>query len=123
MKQELRYLELKSGYNDDGPAWIGYVEFSQSGKTIYFNDHAFSGNGHGGCHDIETGEIYWISGIKKDGNNRHIFGRGKIQIEDRAVEEYESRTAIKIRNNKNFEIVTVKSTNKKRFDKMLNEKL
>lgn len=34
MKQELKYIELKSGYNDDGPAWIGYVEFSKFGKTI-----------------------------------------------------------------------------------------
>lgn len=35
MKQESRYIELKSGYNDDGPAWIGYVEFSKSGRTTY----------------------------------------------------------------------------------------
>ena len=123
MKQELRYIELKSGYNDDGPAWVGYVEFSKSGKTTYFNDHAFNGNGHGGCHDIETGDIYWITGIKKDGNNRHIFGRGKIQIQDRAIEEYESITGIKIHNNKNFEIVTVKPTSKERFNSILNEKI
>ncbi len=123
MKQELRYIELKSGFSDDGPAWIGYVEFSKSGKTIYFNGHAFSGNGHGGCQDIESGEIYWITGIKKDGNNRHIFGRGRIQIEDRAIEEYESITAIKIHNNKNFEIVTVNPTNKEKFNSILNEKL
>jgi hypothetical protein len=123
MKQELKYMELKSGYNDNGPAWIGYVEFSKSGKTIYFNDHAFSGNGHGGSHDIETGEIYWITGIKKNGNSRHIYGRGRIQIEDRAIEEYEAITAIKIQNNKNFEIVTVKPTNKERFSNILNEKL
>lgn len=122
MKQELKYIELKSGYGDNGPAWIGYVEFSKSGKTTYFNDQAFSGSGHGGCHDLETGDIYWITGIKKDGNNRHVFGRGKIQIEDRAVEEYESITGIKIQNNKDFEIVTVKPTNKERFTKMLNEK-
>jgi hypothetical protein len=38
MKQELRYIELKSDYNDDGPAWIGYVESSKSGKTIYFTE-------------------------------------------------------------------------------------
>ena len=48
------------------------------------------------------------------------MGRGKIQIEDRAIEEYELITAIKIHNNKNFEIVTVKPTNKERFNQMLN---
>ncbi len=33
----LRYIELKTGYNDNGPAWIGRVKLSGSGKTIYFN--------------------------------------------------------------------------------------
>lgn len=78
---------------------------------------------HGGCHDIETGDIYWITGIKKDGNNRHIFGRSKIQIKDRAIEEYESITGIKIHNNENFELVTVTSTSKERFNGILNEKI
>ena len=36
----LRYIELKSGYNDDGPAWIGYVKLSRSGRTVYFNGRA-----------------------------------------------------------------------------------
>ena len=25
MKSEIKYIELKSGYQDDGPAWIGLV--------------------------------------------------------------------------------------------------
>ena len=33
----LKYIELKSGYADDGPAWIGNVKESKSGETIYFN--------------------------------------------------------------------------------------
>lgn len=123
MKQELRYIECKSGYMDDGPAWIGYVQYSRSGKMVYFNDHAFSGNGHGLCQDVETREVYWITGIKKDGSNRHIYGHGKIRIEDRAVEEYEAITAISIRGNKDFEIVTVKPTSIERFNKLLNERL
>lgn len=35
-----RFL-MKTGYSDDGPAWIGYVKTSKTKKTIYFNDHAF----------------------------------------------------------------------------------
>jgi hypothetical protein len=32
----LKYIELKSGYsNDDGPAWIGYVTPSKTGRTLY----------------------------------------------------------------------------------------
>jgi hypothetical protein len=41
MKMEIRYVELKTGYSDDGPAWIGKVKLSKSGQTIYFNDKAF----------------------------------------------------------------------------------
>ena len=41
MINNLMYIELKTGYSDDGPAWIGYVRTSKTKKTIYFNDHAF----------------------------------------------------------------------------------
>ena len=41
MINNLMYIELKTGYSDDGPAWIGYVKTSKSKKTIYFNNHAF----------------------------------------------------------------------------------
>lgn len=66
---DLMYLELKSGYNDNGPAWIGYVNASKSGRTLYWNDHAFQKyNGIGANYvDIETGDEYWISGVKKRG--------------------------------------------------------
>ncbi len=37
MIKELMYIECKSGYNDDGPAWIGYVKTSRTYRTIYFN--------------------------------------------------------------------------------------
>lgn len=123
MKRELKYIELKSGYSDDGPAWIGFVELSKTGKTIYFDDKAFNGNGHGICSDVETGEIYWITGIKKNGHNRHVLGNGVIQIDENAIEEYESITGINIRQSKNFIIYRSKPINKQRFKELLNEKL
>ena len=57
---QIKYIELKTGYNDDGPAWIGRVKESKSGRTIYFNDHAFQRyNGISGNYiDIETGEVF-----------------------------------------------------------------
>lgn len=90
MSLELRYIELKSGYADDGPAWIGRVKISRTGTTIYFNDHAYrkcrgiSGN----YIDIETEEEYWISGVKKDGMDRHWDGSGKIVMDTKVVDEY-----------------------------------
>ncbi len=123
MKNELKYLELKTGFSDDGPAWIGYVSFSKTGRMLYFNGKAFHGNGHGNCYDVETGDLYWITGIKKNGNNRYPWGKSIIQIEETAIEEYESITRIKIVNNKNYKIITVQPTDKKCFHQLLNEKL
>lgn len=92
MKSEIKYIELKTDYNHDGPAWIGLVSFSKSGKTIYFNGKAFQSIGsdriRGNFYDIENGEEYWISGVKKDQTDRHQFGKGQIQIEERVVDDY-----------------------------------
>src|ERR1017187_4692968 len=40
MKGQLTYIELKTGYSDDGPAWVGLVEFSKTGQTLYFDNKA-----------------------------------------------------------------------------------
>ena len=89
MIKELMYIELKTGYSDDGPAWIGYVQTSKTRKTIYFNDHAFQKNigNYANYMDIENGEEYWISGLKKKESNRHWAGHGKIMIDRRAVDD------------------------------------
>lgn len=59
-------------------------------KTIYFNDHAFQKaiGGSSNYIDVENGDRYWITGLKKDESNRHWAGHGKITIDRRAVEEY-----------------------------------
>ncbi len=92
MIQDLVYVELKSGYNDNGPAWIGRPAYSKSKSTVYFNGLAFQslkGSGvNGNYFDTNTGDEYWISGIKKDGKDRHWAGRGKIEIDTLVAEEY-----------------------------------
>jgi hypothetical protein len=115
MRTELKYIELKSGYGDNGPAWIGKVEFSKSGKTVYFNGHALKGNGHGGCNDLESGEIYWISGIKKNGLDRHWAGGGKIMIDRSIVDEYLKLIDNKILDPQKYELVDLIATDKKKF--------
>ena len=30
MIRDIMYIELKTGYSDDGPAWIGYVKYNGS---------------------------------------------------------------------------------------------
>jgi hypothetical protein len=90
MKDRIMYVELKSGFSDDGPAWIGKVKFSKSGQTVYFNDKGFKriSGISGNFMDIETGEEYWISGVKKNGEDRHWAGTGKIQIDRKVIDEY-----------------------------------
>ena len=90
MIRELMYIELKTGHNDDGPAWIGYVMTSKTRKTIYFNDRAFQKyrGYYSNYIDVESGEEYWISGVKKRESNRHWAGHGKIMIDRRAVPEF-----------------------------------
>ena len=92
MRTEIKYIELKSGFSDNGNAWIGLVSFSKSGKTIYFDGKAFQSlNGmgiNGNYFDIESGDEYWISGVKKDMTDRHKFGSGKIFVEKRILSDY-----------------------------------
>jgi hypothetical protein len=87
----IRYIELKSGYEDDGPAWIARVLVSKSGRTVYFNGKALKRSTQvvsGNYYDVETAEDYWVSGVKKKGGDRHWAGRGKITIDAGAIDEY-----------------------------------
>ena len=115
MKPQLKYIELKTGYSDNGPAWIGKVEFSKSGKTVYFNGRAFKGNGHGYCFDIETKETYWISGIKKNGQDRHWAGNGKIMLDRQFVNEYLSITETEGLDLERFTLVDIVETDKPKY--------
>ncbi len=86
------YVELKSGYADNGPAWIANIAFSKSGQTIYFDGKALrSSKGCGigsNYHDVKTGEEYWVSGIKKNEQNRHWAGGGIVEIDKECVAGY-----------------------------------
>lgn len=125
MIHDLMYIELKTGYSDDGPAWIGYVKTSKSKKTIYFNDHAFQkhiGN-YSNYIDIENGDKYWISGLKRRENNRHWAGHGKIAIDRRAVNEYLSIIGEKELPLNLFEVIGIEDKFPvERVNKLLNEK-
>ena len=108
MKSEIKYIELKSGFSDDGPAWIGLVSFSKSGKTIYYDGKALqslNGNGiSGNYYEIESGDEYWISGVKKNQKDRHKFGGGKIFVEKRILNEYLKIVNLQNLNPKLYEI-------------------
>jgi hypothetical protein len=86
----LKYIEHIDKLGHRGKAWIGFVELSRSGRTLYTNGMALQripGGGVNGNHsNVENGDEYWISGVKKRGTNRHWAGAGEILVEKRAVD-------------------------------------
>jgi hypothetical protein len=89
MKPRIMYVELKSDQNDRGPAWIGRVSFSRTGRMVYYRGKKFQCiKGRGYYRDVETRERYWISGCKKNGQDRHWAGSGPVQIDEDVREEY-----------------------------------
>ena len=100
MREGLVYIELKSGFADDGPAWIAIAATSKTGATLYSNGKAFKslkGSGIGSnYYDIETREEYWISGIKKNNEDRHWGGRGRVSIDRPAIDAYLATSGIPV---------------------------
>ena len=78
----------------------------------------------GNHYDVESGEDYWISGVKKRGTNRHWAGSGRILIESVAVAEYLELTRIsKIDSNVLDVVDEFPKTDKERIREFLNEPL
>lgn len=85
------YIERKSGQLT-GPARIGRVSFSKTGKTIYYRGQTFQSlKGRGfkaNYFDIDTGDEYWISGPHSDGADRLYGGTSPIEIDEDVRVEY-----------------------------------
>ena len=108
MKPRLLYVELKTGYSSNGPAWIGYGHFSKTGRTIYFNGKAFEGGRVGSIHsELLTRDQYWISGVKKDMTDRHWIGSGKILIDRIILPQYLAFVGLTELPKSKYEIVDV----------------
>jgi hypothetical protein len=82
------YIERK-GNEVSGPARIGRVIFSKSGKTLYYQGRKFIGSTYAlkaNYFESEAREYYWISGCKKRGGDR--LYSGTIEIDEDVREEY-----------------------------------
>ena len=87
------YIEDKSGSDGlEGDARIGRVYFSKTGKTLYYKGMRFrSLKGRGfkaNYYNTETGDEYWISGPRKDLNDRLYGGNEGVLIDDDVRAEY-----------------------------------
>jgi hypothetical protein len=91
-KTRIMYIEDKSG-GLNGPARIGRVEYSKSGRSLHYAGRTFRSLKGGGISksnyaDVETGEEFWISGPRKDGDDRLYVGRQPVEIDEDVREEY-----------------------------------
>ena len=90
-KSRIMYLEDKSS-GLEGDARIGRVFFSKTGKTLYYDGRRFQslkGMGFKANYvDMDNGDEFWISGPKKDRNDRLYGGQLGVEIDEDVKEEY-----------------------------------
>lgn len=71
-RQEIMYIEDKSK-GIYGPARIGRVTYSKTGKSLTYQGKEFESlKGHGfkaNYFEVESGDRYWISGCHRDGGD------------------------------------------------------
>ena len=62
------------------------------GKTLYYKGLKFQSLKGAGfkanCFETESGDHYWISGPRRDQNDRLYGGNGGVEIDDDVREEY-----------------------------------
>lgn len=91
MQSRIMYIEQKAG-GLIGPARIGRVRFSRTGKMLYYKNQRFQSlKGRGfkaNYFDVDNGDEYWISGCRKDGCDRLYGERLPIEIDEDIREEY-----------------------------------
>jgi len=87
----IMYIECKGG-GLVGPARIGRVSFSKTGRTLYYGGHTFQSLKGAGFKSnyycVETSEDYWISGPKRRGGDALYGGSTLIEIDEDVREEY-----------------------------------
>lgn len=90
-KTRIMYIEDKSE-GLDGPARIGRVTFSKSGRSIHYGGRTFQsldGSGFKANYfDVESGDHFWISGPRKDGADRLYGGSKPVEIDADVEREY-----------------------------------
>jgi len=91
-KSRIMYIEDKSG-GLNGRARIGRVTLSKTGLTLHYAGRTFQRlGGHGfkaNYVDEDTGDHFWISGPRKDGQDRLYEGSTRpVEVDEDVAEEY-----------------------------------
>ena len=92
-RSRIMYIEDKSE-GLEGEARVGRVYYSKSGKTLYYKGLKFQslkGNGFKANYfEVESLDHYWISGPRKDQNNRLYGGNQGVEVDEDIKQEYET---------------------------------
>jgi hypothetical protein len=79
------------------------------------------GDSGGNYIDMETGESYWVSGVKKNGEDRHWAGSGKVLVEAAAESEYLQTIGAKTLDKSRCEVTnSIRQTDIIRLSKLAN---
>jgi hypothetical protein len=85
------YIECKAG-SLVGPARIGRVTFSKTGRTLHYRGRTFRSLRGAGFKSnyvcVETGEDWWISGPKRRGGDRMYGSTLPVEIDEDVRAEY-----------------------------------
>jgi len=91
VKSRIMYIEDKST-GLVGPARMGRVTFSKTGRTIYYGGKEFrslKGAGYkANYYEVESGSCFWITGPKRDGGDALYATNVAPQIDEDVREEY-----------------------------------
>jgi hypothetical protein len=94
MKNRIMYIESKGG-GLVGPARIGRVTFSKTGATLYYagrSSQSLKGSGFKSNYfEVETGEPYWISGPRKDGQDSLYATNVAPEVNEEVRDEHWSK--------------------------------
>lgn len=87
------FIQLKTGHDiDRGPSWIGWVEFTRTWRTARFHGRELARmppGTEGNFFDLATGELFWVSGPKRDRTDTR-YGPATAEIDDDARKVYEA---------------------------------
>ena len=79
------------------------------------------GESGGNYVDMETGESFWVSGVKKNGEDRHSAGSGKVLVEASALPDYLKVVGAKTLDRSRCEVTdAIRQTDIKRFSELAN---
>ncbi len=76
---------------------------------------AYAYSGYSNYYDIESKEAYWVSGIKKNGQDRHYLGSGIIMIDRKIVNDYLKMVNFDTLDENHYEIDDILPTDKQKI--------